>query len=310
MKSGFHDKIVLSKSELANLKEIVRVSHSAPWIFKSIDGLNSSKSATLCGIYANDILVSFAWYMPRTCVVNNITFIGLSIGVVTTLSSHRHNGYAKKLISGIEETAFQKNTDFLYLAGIPGFYKKYGFRGFAPKSKLIIRRTDLPEANGFIECMSSIHLVEIRKMHNIYSSKIYSTLRRDAHEWEDLVGPLSSTFLFYRPKVILDENRQLIAYFCTTPDSNTVREFVSLPNTDSVATALSIIANSTDYFDQESIEIYSPSTGPLWETCKSSIGADFVCFLRPYSSNMIKWISNSKDFNDFGCEFILQGDML
>ena len=310
MKSGFHDKIVLSKAELASLKEIVKVSHSAPWIFKSIDGLNSSKSATLCGIYSNDILVSFAWYMSRTCVINNMTFIGLSIGVVTTLPSHRHNGYAKKLISRIEEIACRRNIDFLYLAGIPGFYKKYGFRGFAPKSKLIFRKSDLPEASGFIENMSNVHLKEIKKMHSIYSNEVFSTLSRDAHEWEDLIGPLSSTFLFYRPKVILDKNRQLIAYFCSTPDNNTVREFVPLLDVDSATTALYVIANSTDYCDQETIEIYSPSAGPLWETSKNSIGADFVCFLRPYSSNMIKWISNSKDFYDFRCEFILQGDML
>jgi len=108
MRSGFHDHIKLSKVELSYLKEIVKASHAAPWIYQSIDGLHASQTATLCGVYANDSLASFAWYLKRSSIINGISYSGLSIGVVTTAPTQRNHGYAKQLICAIEDLAYQK----------------------------------------------------------------------------------------------------------------------------------------------------------------------------------------------------------
>jgi GNAT superfamily N-acetyltransferase len=311
MRSGFYNDINLSNDELAELKKIVRISHSAPWISQSIDGLHTSQTAKLCGVYANDSLASFAWYMQRTWIDNGISFTGLSIGVVTTAPSHRKRGYAKQLISKIEELARQRDIDFLYLAGIPGFYGKYGFKGFAPKSKLIFNKSDLPKGKGTISHLSKEQLKIIPKMHSAYSSIISLCSVRSIGEWEDLFGPLSSTFLFNQPKVVLNEDDCPIAYFCNTPSNGSmIREFVPLLDSASVIAALAIIANSPEHSNEEKLEIFAPAYGPIWDAATNSIGADFLCFLRPKASNMIKWISTSKSINEFSCGFILQGDML
>jgi len=311
MRAGFYDDIELSEVELSDLKDIIRVSHAAPWIYQSIDGLQASRTAKLCGVYANDSLASFAWYMQRTWIVNDISFRGLSIGVVTTAPTHRNRGYAKELISGIERLAHLINVDFVYLAGIPGFYANYGFKGFAPKSKLIFNKTDLPKGAGTIEPLSVGHLKAISQMNSVYSKSISAFLCRTNRDWDDLLGPLSSTFLFSQPKVVLDDSCRPIAYFCNTPSNpSMIREFVSLQDSVSVISALAAIANSVEYYDQEKLEIFAPAKGPVWEAAASSLGADFLCFLRPKASNMIKWLSTTKLLNDFHCDFILQGDML
>jgi GNAT superfamily N-acetyltransferase len=311
MRSVFYDDISLSDNELTSLKEIVKESYAAPRIFRSIDGLHESKSAKLCGIYENNSLASFAWHMPRTWIIDGISFVGLSIGVLTTAPSYRNKGYATKLILAIEEIAHQRNMDFLYLAGIPRFYGKQGFKGFASKSKLVFNKTDLPKSEGTIESLTLEYLDVITKMHSDYSTAISSFSCRRLHEWEDLLGPLSSTFLFNDPKVVLNKNRHPIAYFCSTPgNSFTIREFVPHLDSASVITALSSIAHSFEYGASDVVEIFSPASGPVWEVAKNRIGADYMCFLRPNSSNMIKWISKAKSFNDYRCEFILQGDIL
>jgi len=311
MRSGFHDHIKLSKVELSYLKEIVKASHAAPWIYQSIDGLHASQTATLCGVYANDSLASFAWYLKRSSIINGISYSGLSIGVVTTAPTQRNHGYAKQLICAIEDLAYQKGIDFLYLAGIPGFYDKYGFKGFAPKSKLVFRKSDLPKATGTIVPLPIEDLKRISIMHADYSSIISSCLIRSFYEWEDLLGPLSTTFLFNQPKLVLNNDGFPIAYFCNTPGkASMIREFVPLQDSESVINALATIADSVEYSDQEQIEIFAPANGPVWEAAATSIGADFLCFLRPKASNMIKWLSATKLADDFQCNFLLQGDIL
>ena len=311
MRVEFHDNIELSEFELSDLKEIVKVSHVAPWIYHSIDGLHASQSAKLCGVYANDSLASFAWHMQRTWFINGISFSGLSIGVLTTSPAYRNRGYAKKLILAITNLALHKEIDFLYLAGIPDFYDKFGFKGFAPKSKLVFKMSDLPSGEGTIESLTLGHLKAISEMHSAYSDSISAFLCRTNWQWEDLLGPLSSTFLFSHPKVILNNVGDPIAYFCSTPgDANVIREFVPIQDPQSVINALAIIANSEEHDDHEKLEIFAPAKGPVWDSAANSLGADFLCFLRPKASNMINWLSATKRANDFHCDFILQGDFL
>lgn len=311
MKSGFYKNIKLATVELDELKQIVRISHEAPWIYESIEGLHTSKSARLCGIYASDSLASFAWYMQRTWIINGISFRGLSIGIVTTAPDHRCRGFARQLIFAIEELAKQKKIDFIYLAGIPGFYDKYGFRGFAPKSKIVFKKSDLPKSSGTIAHLKVEDWEKISRMHAAYSETVSSKSIRSTHEWNDLLGPLSSTFVFNQPRLVLDENSSPIAYYCSTPgDASLIREFVPLIDSISALKALAIIANSVDQSHQEKVEIFSPASGPVWETAANSIGADFLCFLRPRSSNMIKWVSTTKPPNDIYWSFMLQGDIL
>ncbi len=249
--------------------------------------------------------------MKRTWIINDTAYTGLSIGIVTTVPGHRNRGHAKSLIEGLEKLGKLKQMDFLFLAGIPGFYSKYGFKGFAPKSKLVFNRSDLPLGKGSIAPLTKNHLVTISQMYAAYAKETSAYSSRTDSDWQDLLGPLSSTFLFNNPSIILDHSNNAIAYFCATPsNSRAIREFITLPNPDSAITALSLIAHSAEYSDQERFEIFTPAKGPIWEAAANSIGADFLCFLRPQASNMIKWISSKKIPNDFHSAFIFQGDNL
>jgi predicted acetyltransferase len=310
MKTEFEENIVLRPKHHAILKSAVKMSH-ASWIYSSIDGLTNSRTANLCGIYADNELVSFAWYMQRNLLINDCTYKGLSIGIVTTMPLKRNHGYASKLLKSIEELARNRELDFLLLAGIPKFYSRLGFEGFAPKSKLIFKRSDLPKTHGSIVPLEAHHLEMTASMQSSYAEVISAFSRRTNSEWKDLLGPLSSTFLFYNPMVVLDDSGYILAYFCCTPNEPTIiREFVPRLSTELVVTALSVISNSPQFCTRENIEIYAPAKGPVWHAAAKRLGADYISFLRPRSSNMIKWISASKCIKNFHCEFILQGDIL
>jgi len=311
MTEGFTIDIKSKYDELDDLKKIVQASHQSPIISASVDGFDAAETIYLCGVRTNGSLVSFAWCMKRHWVINYEIYIGLSIGLVTTDPRHRNSGYARSLIKGIENHARLNQVDFLYLAGIPGFYDKYGYIGFAPKSKFIFSSADLPKRNGRIVDATIYHLPVIQSLYNDYSSTIESFSYRKYSDWQDLFGPLSSTFLFYCPKLVLDQADKPIAYFCSTPnDVKAIREFIPALDSDSVTTALSLIANSPEYAHRDSIEIFAPAKGPIWNIANDRLGADFQCFIRPRSSNMLKWLSSSESRALFSCNFLLQGDLL
>lgn len=311
MRDGFYSDISLSEHQLIDLKGIIRESHNAPWISTSIDGLHKSETAKLCGVISNGSLASFAWHMERNWVVNCKSYTGLTLGIVTTVPTRRNSGHATSLLSGIEEYAKLKNIDFLYLAGIPGFYDRYGFRGFAPKSKLIFNRSNLPKRTGTIVTATEEHLDDMQTMYNDYTAAISSYTCRKTCEWRDLLGPLATTFLFNRPRIVLDGTNSPIAYYCSTPDdARTIREFVPNLDSNSVSTALALIADFAGYSQNENIEIFAPARGGVWNTAASSLGGDFLCFLRPRASNMIKWLNSSESCSEFDFSFLLQGDIL
>jgi predicted acetyltransferase len=311
MRDIFRSDINLSEHQLSDLKEIVRASHNAPWIYSSIDGLHKSETAKLCGVFSNGSLASFAWHMERNWMINSKSYAGLSLGIVTTVPACRNCGHATSLLRWIEEYARSKNIDFIYLAGIPGFYDKYGFRGFAPKSKLRFNRSDLPKHRGTIVPATDEHLHDMQDMYRAYTAEISSYSYRSDYEWRDLLGSLSTTFLFNRPRIVLDETNNAIAYYCSTPgDARTIREFVPNPDSHSVSTALALIAGLAEYGQSEQIEIFAPAKGGVWNAAATRLGADFLCFLRPRASNMIKWLNSSESRSELDFSFLLQGDIL
>lgn len=182
MREGFIYNPNITSADLDEIKKATRTSHIAPWIYSSVDGLNASKTVRFCGVFVDDCIVSFAWIMQRNLNIDGRAYKGLSIGVVTTLPNKRRQGYARVLIDGIENEAIDNGFDFLYLAGISNFYSKYGYRGFAPKSKPVFNRSDLPEGNGTVAPLSESLIPVIAKLYSDYSNEISSFFSRSEHD--------------------------------------------------------------------------------------------------------------------------------
>jgi hypothetical protein len=126
-------------------------------------------------------------------------------------------------------------------------------------------------------------------------------------DWQDLAGPLSDSFLFYSPRVIIDERSETIGYYCSSPESAaTIREFVSLPCPDMGLSAMSIVASELPSTQEETLEIFAPVIGPIAKLAEKKIEADYIRFYRPRSSNMIKWLKTSVDLEFLENSFILQ----
>jgi GNAT superfamily N-acetyltransferase len=311
MKSEFRAGIILSEMELCEIRDIVMRSHISQIFYKSIDGLTASSNIKFCGVYVGELLACFAWVLPRVWTTRGRTLNGLSIGIVTTREEFRRQGLASKLILSIEQYAWETGVDFMYLQGIKNFYVPLGFRGFAPKSKYIFDITSLPEFDGFSKPATESDISVMDFLYNSYHHLNAGLTRRSHQDWRDLIGPLSSTFLFYGPTILMNNSGDAVGYYCTSPDDPTViREFVVMPSPADATVALAALARDLKSRHLQKIEIFASETGPVRTLAAQQIGADFLTFFRPQSSNMIKWLRHTRCAADFDRAFIFQGDNL
>ncbi|MBO8240559.1 GNAT family N-acetyltransferase [Prochlorococcus marinus XMU1412] len=296
----------LTKSQINKLCEIVKKSHNQNFLYPSFEYIIYSKTIKFCCVFNNNKIVSFAIYMFRKWKKTNLTLKTLSIGYITTLPEFRGRGYATFLLSNVENLAKSKKIDFIYLQGIQDFYGKYGFKGFAPKSKFIFYKKDFISPEGQIVDLQNSNKNLIKKLHyNFFRNKeIY--IKRDNEIWEDFFSHLKNTYLFYKPKIVLDKTLKPIIYFCTTPnEETTIREFIPCNSIRKVEKGLSLIFK--EFGKIEKIEIFSDKSGIINELALTK-GADFFQYIRPNGSNMIKIINKNINLKDLEYSFIFQGD--
>jgi len=311
MNVEFSNDISLSPSELSDLDKATLSSHNPSLFRKSVACFERAATTKLCGLYLGSQLAAFAWYMPRTWAINGLEYLGLSIGLFTVIPPFRGNRLGETLLQAMERHARSIDVDFVYLQGIPNYYNRMGYSGFAPKSKFVFKRSSLAGSQGYTRPLRPSDMVPLIKISEIYRNEIGSFAKRSMLDWQDLVGPFSESFMFYHPRAIINERSETIGYYCSSPESSAkIREFVSLPCSDMALSAMSIVASELPCTQEESLEIFAPIIGPVASLAERKIDADFIRFYRPTSSNMIKWLKSSDHLRCIEHSFILQGDNL
>jgi GNAT superfamily N-acetyltransferase len=308
----FNPEIILNSSDIISLEHKVRESHKSPIFYRSVKGLCAAKTIKICGLVSDYEIISFAWYSLREWMLSGKVFLGASIGLVTTDSNFRGRGFAKKLIESLEDYLKQVGVSFLYLQGIEGFYLPLGFRGFAPKSQFLFSLKDLEGGQLFrTQPMTRDDIDEVATLSTRYKLFTGSSCVRSTDIWQDLAGPLAQTFLFNEPQVIKDPSNRIVGYFSSTPGNQSeVREFMTVGDTDIVFSALRTIARRFTRTSDTHLALFSPDLGPLAKLARKKVAADFIRYLRPYSSNMIKWLKHGHERLELNDNFIFQADNL
>ncbi len=305
----FWPKLSLSGQDRKVIAQTIKLDHAFRGIYPSLQGFFASKTSSACGIRLDKELVSFAWRMPRKWRIKNLNYHGISIGLVTTIKKFRGQGYAARLMSEIEKDAKKHGVDFLYLQGIEQFYAKMGYVGFASKSKITFERKKFKGASPVVRKLQVRDTKEIKKLFQEYAQSEKGYVCRSGAVWRDLIGPLAQTFLFYNPHVICDGKKTIIGYFCSSPeDEKVIREFACKPSLEAVEKCLLAICHQKQIKKQEHFEIFAPFHGVVADFARVRTGGDFVSFMRPRSSNMIKILNPKIKLENIQKTFVFQGD--
>jgi len=299
-------------------QEIISLSmgshNNSNYLYPSVQGLLNSKSIDVAALYENNELRSFAMIMERTWKVKQAELTAFSIGLVTTLLEYRSMGFASRLINELSEYCRDcRGASFIYLQGINGFYTQLGFSGFAHKSKYIFELGALRERKAKAKKAGMEDLSTVSNIYKQYARLLEAHSERDILLWRDLLGSLNKTFLFYEPLLVYDQDDKVCGYFCTSPESgHTIREFVPALGEDCVDVMLSYIKTMNEFSGENYLEIFSyySFNNPVFNTASRSYGADFCAYIRPNSSNMIKWLRPEFKQDPNAFDFLFQADNL
>ncbi len=307
----FYPNFSPTPAQWAQLKEAVYKGHGHRQFYMSMNGLLSAKSVKLATLTSGSEILAFLFYSDRAWNCGDSRFTGRSLGLITTLAEHQGKGFARKLVNAITDFSSEGDINFLYLQGIPNFYSRFGFHGFSPKRKFIFNPSVFAYKNTKVFPLEWKYHHRVKQVYQEYSRYIGGYVERSEGEWGDLFHSLSSTFLFYQPRVITDFDGSFVGYFCVSPtDPTQIRECAFLPTEENAFFACSAIANYVQELGASHMEIYSPVSSPLYGLSFNMINSDFICYLRPSSSNMVKWLFGPKLPASILESFIFQGDNL
>lgn len=311
MKYRFKAGYKPSKKEWEELTRVVAKNHKRHFLSFSIMSFRKAKSVKLFVVKINNKIVSFAFAIKRVFILKKKKFKGFSLGLVTTKKMFQKRGIGTYLIKNIEKYSNKKKLDFLYLQGKKNFYEKFGFKGFAFKRKFIFYKKNIPKKNGYIKKLQYADIPKIKTFYNNVKAHEKCSVYRMPSDWIDLTKKLTKSFLFYHPKLIFSESKKCLGYFCTCPDDrNRVREFVPLSGVSHASSAISILSHHKSFQQKKLIEIFASDTSDIAKVAKTKIPADFLCFFRPKSGNMIKILNPKIKIKNIYSLFIYQGDNL
>jgi GNAT superfamily N-acetyltransferase len=294
------------RSFSTQLTHIIPEIHQSPPFLRSAQGLLSASSVDLSVLLEEGQLVAFCFSSERDISLSP-GLKAVSVGLVSVLPDFRGRGFGRLLLNGTVSEYRRKGIELIYLQGIPRFYSAFGFRGWCFKSKYVIELECLRgNVVGEIREVLPRDLAQMMELYDVYSQDIGSPVTRSPSNWEDLIGPLSNTFIFHCPRVILNGER-MIAYFTTCPSNpSVIREFVCDIDREGILMALSTLASYLQSTGAEIMEIFSPDRGALSRTINRFLSCDFLRLIRQDSSNMVLSLGELSVSQGF----ILQGDNL
>ena len=138
MKVRFFPSYTPSRAEWVELNKIVQTSTHQRFVKKSFKYFEKSKLLKVFALKNNNRFISFALILEKKWLIDRKTLKSFFIGLVTTKSKYKNQGFATKLLRKIFSYAKSKKVDYCYLQGLPNFYNKLGFKAFATKRKFII----------------------------------------------------------------------------------------------------------------------------------------------------------------------------
>ncbi len=171
-----------------------------------------------------------------------------TIGPVAVTPRSQGGGVGKTLMRETLHFLEQAGLDGAYIQGIPHYYQKFGFSKYLDKAKIVV------STNGADEAIAKNVSVEpncrdqdvFSGLYSNYSHEVAFAARRNAVDWDWLLGPGSNSYYFYKPKVFFDSEGMAIAYVCDDAEiANSPREIVT--SSDPVQANIAITAIKDHY---------------------------------------------------------------
>ncbi len=223
-------------------------------------------------------IVSAVTMAPRMIRFGAVKVPAMTIGPVGTQDRYRKRGYMAAVMNDASRYMEENGYLVAYLGGIPDFYNRFGYYPYQASGSVTFRRENArKEARpGKLRAMTRKHLPAVRRLYDKATANRVCAAARDAKVWDWLMGPGRRSWLFSKPKVILDGRGRLCGYAtCTRGGGPGRTEIVVRQDEASCRAALGALVADARRREAKEIVLSLPWDDALAVFLRQCVGAEF-----------------------------------
>jgi len=230
-------------------------------------------------VVADGRVVSAVVMGPRHIRFGPVRVPAMTLGPVGTHDHYRKRGYGAEAMR--DATRYMKENGILvaYLQGISNFYYRFGYYPFMAPSRATFKRADAKKEAlpGRLRAMTRGDLPRVRRIYDAATARRTCAAVRDKTVWDWLFTHGRHTWLFRRPRVVLDERDRVCGYVTMENDRKfTVREIVVKQDEAACRAALGAIVREARRREAAEVRLPLPWDDALAIFLRQHVSAEFT----------------------------------
>jgi predicted N-acetyltransferase YhbS len=215
---------------------------------------------------------------PRMIRFGPVSVPAVTVGPVGTHDQHRRRGYAAAAMNDACRYMAENGILLGYLQGIPNFYYRFGYYPYMAPSTVKFGREEARKVagKGTLRAMKRADLPEVRRIFDRTTAGRTCASERDDGVWQWLMGPGTKTWLFGRPRVIVDGEGEICGYTTVSPGHWGIRgEVIVRQDEDACRAALGALVRDARRNEQKEIVLPVPWDDALGVFIRQFVAAEW-----------------------------------
>jgi len=230
---------------------------------------------------------------PRTLRFGPARVPAMTIGPVGTHDAFRKRGLAAAAMNDASRYMAENGILLAYLHGIPDFYHRFGYYPFMADTTVVLKRdaAERESLPGRLRAMRRKDLPAVRRIYDAVSAGRICAAARDKKVWDWLMGPATRTWIFHKPRVILDGSGRICGYMTGKLQQGRrepLSEIVVRQNEPSCRAALGALAREARRRETREIVALLPYDDALAVFMRQFTGAEFKTLCRAAGGHLMK----------------------
>jgi predicted N-acetyltransferase YhbS len=240
---------------------------------------------------ADGRVVSAVVMGPRHVRFGAVKVPAMTVGPVGTHDSYRKRGFAAAAMNDASRYMKENGVLVAYLQGIDDFYYRFGYYPYMAPSRISFKRDGAKkEARpGRLRAMTLRDLPAVRKLYDEATAGRICAAARDETTWAWLMGPGRRTWLFRRPRLILDARGRLCGYVTTNwKEDPTFAEVIVRPDEARLRAALGAFVRFARGLERKELILPVPWDDPLATFLRQFVEAQYRASSGPTGGALLK----------------------
>jgi predicted acetyltransferase len=228
---------------------------------------------------------------PRMIRFGPVSVPAVTVGPVGTHDRHRKRGYAAAAMNDACRYMADNGILLGYLQGIPNFYYRFGYYPYMAPGRVSFSREDARKVagKGRLRAMRKADLPQVSRIYDRATANRTCAADRDDGVWQWLMGPATKTWLFRKPRVIVDAQGEICGYTTVSGGHREVRgEIIVRQDEAAIRAALGALVGEARRREERDIVLPMPWDDALAVFIRQFASADWRMWSNPTGGALMR----------------------